>query len=454
MGRIFGTDGIRGRANEPPLTPDFVQRIGVAAGAAFTRGDHRHHVVIGKDTRLSGYMMETALTSGFLSIGMNVFLVGPIPTAAIPMLVRSMRCDLGVMISGSHNAWQDNGIKLFGQDGRKLSEDVERALEERLQATPAPNALAVAARVGRAKRIDDAVGRYNEWVKATVPSNLRLDGLKVVVDCANGAAWRVTPQVLWELGAEVVAMGVAPDGTNINRDCGSTAPDAMAARVRETGADLGIALDGDADRCVLADERGRIVDGDRLIGLIAREWLESGKLAGGAVVGTPFSNLGFERFLGTLHLDLLRAPVGDRHVSRWMRSHGCNVGGEPSGHIILADHGETGDGLASALQALAVMARTGSPLSALLPRYEAVPQHLSGVGLPNGRSGDPLAVPSVRAAVAEAERRLRGKGRLVVRTSGTEPLLRVLVETPDEPAARDIVELISAAVATAGRTAA
>ena len=454
MGRIFGTDGIRGRANEPPLTPDFVQRIGVAAGAAFTRGDHRHHVVIGKDTRLSGYMMETALTSGFLSIGMNVFLVGPIPTAAIPMLVRSMRCDLGVMISGSHNAWQDNGIKLFGQDGRKLSEDVERALEERLQATPAPNALAAAAHVGRAKRIDDAVGRYNEWVKATVPSNLRLDGLKVVVDCANGAAWRVTPQVLWELGAEVVAMGVAPDGTNINRDCGSTAPAAMAARVRETGADLGIALDGDADRCVLADERGRIVDGDRLIGLIAREWLENGKLAGGAVVGTPFSNLGFERFLGTLHLDLLRAPVGDRHVSRWMRSHGCNVGGEPSGHIILADHGETGDGLASALQALAVMARTGSPLSALLPRYEAVPQHLSGVGLPNGRSADPLAVPSVRAAVAEAERRLQGKGRLVVRTSGTEPLLRVLVETPDEPAARDVMELISAAVATAGRTAA
>jgi len=454
MGRIFGTDGIRGRANVPPLTPEFVQRIGIAAGAEFTRGDHRHHVVIGKDTRLSGYMMETALTSGFLSIGMNVFIVGPIPTAAIPMLVRSMRCDLGVMISGSHNPWHDNGIKLFGQDGRKLSEQVERSLEERLQAYPSSHTLADAPDVGRAKRIDDAVGRYNEWVKATVPANLRLDGLKIVVDCANGAAWRVTPQVLWELGADVVAMGVAPDGTNINRNCGSTAPDAMAARVRQSGADLGIALDGDADRCVLADERGRVVDGDRLIAMIAREWLESGNLTGSAVVGTPFSNYGFERYLGTLQLGLLRAPVGDRHVSQWMRLHGCNVGGEPSGHIILANHSETGDGLASALQALSVMARTGNPLSELLPRYEAVPPHQSNVRLPNGRDVHPLVDRAVRAGVKEAAQRLRGNGRTIVRPSGTEPLLRVLVETSDEPAAREIIESIAAAVATAGRDAA
>lgn len=449
MGRIFGTDGIRGRANEPPLTPDFVQRIGVAAGAQFTQGDHRHHVVIGKDTRLSGYMMESALTSGFLSIGMNVFIVGPIPTAAIPMLVRSMRCDLGVMISGSHNIWKDNGIKLFGRDGRKLSEDVEDALEQRLQEVPSASLLADASDIGRAKRIEDAVGRYNEWVKATVPPELRLDGLKVVVDCANGAAWRVTPQVLWELGAEVIAMGVAPDGTNINHDCGSTAPQAMAERVRSTGADVGIALDGDADRCVLADERGRIVDGDRLIGLIAREWHEAGRLIGGAVVGTPFSNLGFEQYLGTLGLRLLRAPVGDRHVSEWMRARGCNVGGEPSGHIILSDHSETGDGLASALQALSVMARRGCSLSELLPDYEAIPQHQSDLQLAEGEHADPLGIPEVQAAVSDAERRILGKGRLVVRTSGTEPLLRVLVETSDRPIAQEIIHSISHAVTAA-----
>ena len=449
MGRIFGTDGIRGRANEPPLTPDFVQRIGIAAGAQFTRGDHRHHVVIGKDTRLSGYMMETALTSGFLSIGMDVFIVGPIPTAAIPMLVRSMRCDLGVMISGSHNGWQDNGIKLFGRDGRKLSEAVEDALEQRIQEIPTASLLADASDIGRAKRIEDAVGRYNEWVKATVPPELRLDGLKVVVDCANGAAWRVTPQVLWELGAEVIAMGVEPDGTNINRDCGSTAPQGMAERVRATGAHVGIALDGDADRCILADERGWIVDGDRLIGLIAREWHESGRLTGGAVVGTPFSNLGFEQYLGTLGLCLLRAPVGDRHVSEWMRTRGCNVGGEPSGHIILGTHSETGDGLASALQALSVMARCGSALSELLPEYEAIPQHQSNLQLAEGSQADPLGIPEVQAAVGDAERRILGKGRLVVRTSGTEPLLRVLVETPDRPVAQEIIHSISSAVTAA-----
>ncbi len=454
MVRIFGTDGIRGRANASPLTPDFVQRIGVVAGAEFTRGSHRHHVVIGKDTRLSGYMMETALTSGFLSMGMNVFLVGPIPTAAIPMLVRSMRCDLGVMISGSHNVWQDNGIKLFGQDGRKLSENVERSLEERLQQGPDPQNLATSANIGRAKRIDDAVGRYNEWVKATVPANLRLDGLKVVVDCAHGAAWRVTPQVLWELGAEVVATGVSPNGRNINHDCGSTAPGAMAEHVRQTGANLGIALDGDADRCVLADECGRIIDGDRLIGLIAREWLESGRLTGEAVVGTPFSNRGFEHYLGTLGLGLLRAPVGDRHVSQWMRSRGCNLGGEPSGHIILGDHSETGDGLISALQALSVMARTQVPLSELLPRYEVVPQHLSSIHLPHGQPADPMTDPAVQASVKAAERRLIGIGRLVVRTSGTEPLLRVLVETPNRSLAQEIVDSIAAAVAAVSRNAA
>ncbi len=454
MGRIFGTDGIRGRANEPPLTPELVQRIGVAAGAEFTRGNHRHHVVIGKDTRQSGYMMETALTSGFLSMGMNVFLVGPIPTAAIPMLVRSMRCDLGVMISGSHNVWQDNGIKLFGQDGRKLSDAVERSLEERLQRAPEAHGLAASAKIGRAKRIDDAVGRYNEWVKATVPDDLRLDGLKVVVDCANGAGWRVTPRVLWELGADVVAMGVSPNGQNINHDCGSTAPQAMAERVRQTGAHLGIALDGDADRCVLADECGQVVEGDRLIALIVREWFNNGQLAGDAVIGTPFTSLGFERYLDSLRLRLLRAPVGDRHVSAWMRSHGCNIGGEPSGHIILGRHSATGDGLMSALQTLSVMVRTGKTLSELLPRYPSIPQHQSSVRLPKGWQVDPLTHPAVQECVRAAEQSLDGAGRLVVRTSGTEPLLRVLVETPDRSLAQGIIDSIAGAVAAAGGKAA
>ncbi len=447
MGRIFGTDGIRGRANRPPLTAAFVQKIGIAAGSEFARGDHRHHVVIGKDTRLSGYMMETALTSGFLSIGMNVFIVGPIPTAAIPMLVRSMRCDLGVMISGSHNGWQDNGIKLFGTDGRKLSDEVEEALERRLEQLPESAIRVGSSDIGRAKRIDDAVGRYNEWVKATVPADLRLDGLKVVVDCANGAAWRVTPKVLWELGAEVIAIGVEPNGTNINEQCGSTAPEAMAEKVRETGADLGIALDGDADRCVLADENGAIVDGDRLIGLIAREWCQEGQLTGGAVVGTPFSNLGFERYLETLGLRLLRAPVGDRHVSAWMREHGCNVGGEPSGHIILGNHSETGDGLASALQALSVIARTRTPLSGLLPDYPAVPQHVRSVNLPPEQPGDPLTVPAVRDAVHQARQRIADRGRLIVRKSGTEPVLRILVETADRAFADETIAAIADAVA-------
>lgn len=448
--QVFGTDGVRGRSNRHPVTPWFVQRLGMAVGAEFTRGDHSHHVVIGKDTRLSGYMVETAITSGLLSQGMNVLLVGPLPTAAIPMLVHSMRCDVGVMISASHNAWEDNGIKLFGPDGLKISEAAEAAIGKRLRSVIETEPLVDSPRIGRARRISDAAGRYIERTKRTFPAGLRLDGIRVVIDCAHGAAYRVAPQLLWELGADVTRIGVAPDGTNINRGCGSTAPEAMTAKVKETGAHIGIALDGDADRCLLADERGRVVDGDRLLALIVRERLAQGRVEGGRVVGTLMSNLGFERYLESLGLGLVRAPVGDRHVSETMRRLGCNVGGESSGHIILREHGETGDGLVSALQALAALAAGDGPLSAILPDYAATPRHQADVPLADGAGPADaerlLASSPVRAAVAEAESRLGEGGRVVVRASGTEPKVRLLAESADGTAAREAVAGIAAAL--------
>ncbi|WP_448586596.1 phosphoglucosamine mutase [Thermaurantiacus sp.] len=424
--RYFGTDGIRGLANGDRLTPELALKVGQAAGIHFLDGGHRHRVLIGKDTRLSGYMLEQALTAGFTSVGMDVVQVGPMPTPAVAMLTREMRADLGVMISASHNPFHDNGIKLFGRDGYKLSDADEAAIEARLEGE-VPRAAPEA--IGRARRIDDARGRYIHAVKASFPEGLRLDGLKVVVDCAHGAAYRVAPEALWELGAELDAIGVAPDGFNINANCGSTYPETLAARVREVGADIGIALDGDADRLILVDETGRIVDGDQILALLARSWQLSGKLRGGSIVATVMSNLGLEKYLEALDLGLVRTPVGDRHVLEGMRAHGCNVGGEQSGHLILADHATTGDGLLASLQVLAVLVADGRPASRVLRLFDPFPQLLRNVRVGGGR---PLEDPRVRAAIAGAEARLAGRGRLVVRPSGTEPVIRVMAEGEDE----------------------
>ncbi len=438
--RLFGTDGIRGTANADPMTAETALRLGQAAGLLFTRGDHRHQVIIGKDTRLSGYMLEPALTAGFIGAGMDVVLAGPLPTPAIAMLTRSLRADLGVVISASHNPYEDNGIKLFGPDGAKLSDATELEIEALMGADLAAR-LAPPPALGRAARLVDAAGRYIEAAKATFPRGRRLDGLRIVVDCAHGAAYRVAPAALWELGATVIPVGVAPDGFNINRGCGSTDPAAMCAKVVESGAHLGIALDGDADRCVLADERGTLIDGDQILALIARQYQRDGRLRGGGIVATVMSNLGLERFLGGLGLALHRTRVGDRYVSEAMRALDCNIGGEQSGHVILADHATTGDGLIAALQVLAGLVESGEKASTLCQVFPTLPQMLRNV-----RSLGPevLRRPAVQLGVAEAEAALRGRGRLLIRESGTEPLIRVMAEAEDEALVARIVEHLCA----------
>jgi len=427
MRKLFGTDGIRGTANREPITAETALAVAKAAGAQFQRGDHRHLVVIGKDTRLSGYMLEPALTAGFISVGMDVVLLGPLPTPAVAMLTRSLRADLGVMISASHNSYQDNGIKLFGPDGYKLSDDMERAIETRIDNGGADN-LAAPDHLGQAERLDDAAGRYIEFVKNTFPKGLRLDGLKIAVDCANGAAYRVAPKVLYELGAEVVPIAVTPDGFNINEDCGAVTPEAMQQAVVTHGADLGLALDGDADRVTLADETGRLVDGDQVMALVARSWHEAGRLTGGGVVGTVMSNLGLQRFLDGIGLSLERTPVGDRYVVERMRDGGFNVGGEQSGHVVLNDYTTTGDGLIAALQVLAVLVQSGGRASTVTRLFEPLPQILKNIRF-NG--GAPLEDARVRKAIAQAETALGSSGRLLVRKSGTEPLIRVMGEGED-----------------------
>jgi phosphoglucosamine mutase len=441
--KFFGTDGIRGTTNQEPMTAETALRVGQAAGAHFLRGDHRHRVVIGKDTRLSGYMMESAMVAGFTSVGMDVVLLGPMPTPAVAMLTRSMRADLGVMISASHNPYADNGIKLFGPDGYKLSDDDERAIEKRLEKAPK---LAKSEMIGRARRIDDARGRYIHFAKSTFPEHLRLDGLKVVLDCANGAAYHVAPEALWELGAEVIPLGVSPDGLNINDTCGSTHPQLLQETVVVGGADIGLALDGDADRLIVVDEEGRIVDGDQLMALIALGLHGRGELRGDGVVATVMSNLGLERKLGEAGLKLLRTAVGDRYVLEEMRRSGCNVGGEQSGHIILADHSTTGDGLVAGLQVLAALVEAKAPASALLRQFEPLPQLLKNVRFNGGI--EPLEADSVRKRIAAAEAELEGRGRLVIRKSGTEPLIRVMAEGDDPALVERVVDDICEAVRT------
>jgi phosphoglucosamine mutase len=441
MGRkFFGTDGIRGRTNAGVMTAATAMKVGQAAGTYFLRGDHRHRVVIGKDTRLSGYMLENAMTAGFTSVGMDVVLLGPMPTPAVALLTREMRADVGVMISASHNPSEDNGIKLFGPDGFKLSDDAERAIEAMIeQDLP----LADAVDVGRARRIEDARGRYIHAVKGSLPHNVRLDGLRIVVDCANGAAYHVAPSALWELGAEVIAIGVEPNGKNINAGVGSTHLDALKSRVREVRADIGIALDGDADRLIVVDEKGQTVDGDQIMALIGGRMHALGALRGGGVVATVMSNLGLERYLNGLGLDLVRAAVGDRYVLEKMREGGYNVGGEQSGHMILTDHGTTGDGTVAALQVLAALVASGKPASEMLHLFDPVPQLLKNVRFAGGK---PLEAASVQAVIAEAEAQLAGRGRLVIRPSGTEPVIRVMAEGDDAAEVAQVVDTICDAV--------
>jgi phosphoglucosamine mutase len=442
--KYFGTDGIRGRANGV-ITAELALRVGQAAGVMFRRGEHRHRVVIGKDTRLSGYMIEYALVAGFTSVGMDVLLLGPMPTPAVAMLTRSMRADLGVMISASHNLYPDNGIKLFGPDGYKLSDEVELEIE-RLVDADLVKKLAKSAALGRAKRIEGVPERYIEFAKRTLPRNLSLDGLRVVVDCANGAAYRVIPAALWELGAEVFSIGVDPDGFNINKDCGSTEPEALSRKVREMRADIGIALDGDADRVVIADEHGHLVEGDQLLALIAESWQKDGRLAQPAVVSTIMANLGLERHLETLGIALVRAQVGDRYVLERMREHGYNVGGEPSGHIILSDYNTTGDGFVAALQVLAVVQKQKQPVSVVCHRFEPLPQVTKNVRY---RDGKPHEDATVKSAIASATQRLNGQGRLIVRASGTEPVIRITGEGDDPNLVEEVVDGIVDAVAQA-----
>ncbi|WP_294296432.1 phosphoglucosamine mutase, partial [uncultured Sphingomonas sp.] len=420
--KYFGTDGIRGLTNADKMTAEMAMKVGMAAGKHFLRGDHRHRVVIGKDTRLSGYMLESALVAGFTSVGMDVVLLGPMPTPAVAMLTASMRADMGVMLSASHNPFFDNGIKLFGPDGYKLSDADEAAIEEGIDGHVD---LAPAADIGRARRVDDAQGRYIHFAKTTFPSNLTLDGLKIVVDCANGAAYQVAPSALWELGAEVIAIGVTPNGRNINDQVGSTAPLTLCETVVASGAHIGIALDGDADRLIVVDETGQIVDGDQLMATIASGWARQGRLKGGGLVATVMSNLGLERHLAAQGLGLVRTAVGDRYVLEKMRSSGYNVGGEQSGHIILSDYATTGDGLVAALQVLAEVVRAGAPASEVLRRFEPLPQLLKNVRFSGGQ---PLENDTVKAVIAAAEAELEGKGRLLIRKSGTEPLIRVMAE--------------------------
>ena len=445
--RLFGTDGIRGKANSEPMTAGIALRLGQAAGLMFTRGTHRHRVVIGKDTRLSGYMIEPALTAGFIGAGMDVTLLGPLPTPAVAMLTRSLRADLGVMISASHNSYEDNGIKLFGPDGNKLSDDAEREIEA-LMDTRLHARMAAPARLGRANRLEDAAGRYIEAAKGSFPRGLRLDDLKIVIDCAHGAAYRVAPTVLWELGATVIRTGVEPDGFNINKACGSTVPEHLCSLVVEHNADLGIALDGDADRLIMADEHGEIIDGDQVLGLIGRSWQESGRLRGDGIVATVMSNLGLERFLAARGLRLHRTRVGDRYVAEHMRAHGLNIGGEQSGHLILSDFATTGDGLLAALQVLAVLVERQRPASEVCQVFQRLPQCLKNVRF-SGVS--PLRLETVQHDIKVAEARLNGSGRVLIRESGTEPLIRVMAEGEDATMVSEVVDALCAVIATAAR---
>ncbi len=447
--KLFGTDGIRGRANTPSMSPETALRVGLAAGLQFVRGEHRHQVIIGKDTRLSGYMLEPALVAGFTSAGMDVLLVGPLPTPAIAMLTRSMRADLGVMISASHNPFEDNGIKLFGPDGFKLSDETEAEIE-RLMGTDLSARMAPPHKLGRARRLEDAAGRYIENAKASFPRKLTLDGLRIVVDCAHGAAYRVAPTVLAELGAEVIPVGVNPDGFNINKECGSTQPAQLCGEVLAHGADLGIALDGDADRVLLADERGCLIDGDQVLALIAQSWSRDGRLRGGGIVATVMSNLGLQRFLEGQGLGLERTAVGDRYVVERMRETGINVGGEQSGHMILSDFATTGDGLVAALQVLATIMAEGRRASEVCRRFEPLPQLLRNVRFAGGQ---PLSDPRVLAAARDVEARLAGTGRLLLRPSGTERLIRVMAEAEDEVLVAQVVDELCAVIELASAPA-
>lgn len=439
--KLFGTDGIRATANTYPMTAEIALKVGMAAGRFFNRGGHRHRVVIAKDTRLSGYMIENALTSGFLSMGMDVLLFGPLPTPAVAFLTRAMRADIGVMISASHNPYHDNGLKLFGPDGYKLSDTIEREIETMMH-LDLNTFLAKPSKIGRAKRIDDAPGRYIELVKSTFPKHLRLDGLKIVIDCANGAGYQVGPVILWELGAEVVPIHVNPNGFNINKECGSTHPDSLIAAVKREKADLGIALDGDADRVVMVDEKGKLIDGDQLLAMIAMQWQKSGELKGGGIVGTQMSNLGLEQFLEKKKLKLHRTKVGDRYVMEKMRE-GFNVGGEQSGHIILGDHSTTGDALVAALQVLAMLVEDGRPMSKAAKLFEQVPQVLKNVRY---ESGNPMKDPALEEAIKKAEKTLGKDGRVLVRASGTEPVIRVMIEGKDKAKIAKLADQICATI--------
>jgi phosphoglucosamine mutase len=439
--KYFGTDGIRGRANTAPMTADVAMRLGMAAGRHFTRGPHRHTVVIGKDTRRSGYMIETALTAGFTSVGMDVIQLGPMPTPAVGMLTRSVRADMGVMISASHNPFEDNGIKLFGPDGFKLSDEVEMEIEALMDGAPE---LAPPGQIGMARRLDDGRGRYIEFCKASFPRRRTLSGLKIVIDCAHGAAYATAPEVLWELGAEVIRIGVSPNGENINKDCGSTDPAACQQAVLENGADLGIALDGDADRVHIIDEKGQVVDGDQIMALIATRWAGQGRLAHNTLVTTVMSNLGLERLLSGHRIGLIRTRVGDRYVVEAMRADGYNLGGEQSGHIVLTDYVTTGDGLLAALQVLNVLIAEGRPASELCKLFDPYPQRLRSIRF--DRATRPLEDAAVRAAITSGEERLAASGRLVIRASGTEPVIRVMGESEDPAELETVVDEICAAV--------
>ncbi|WP_417819798.1 phosphoglucosamine mutase [Terasakiella sp.] len=440
--KLFGTDGIRGTANTYPMTAEIAMKVGMAAGHYFVRGAHRHRVVIGKDTRLSGYMIEPALVSGFVAMGMDVLLVGPMPTPAVAMLTHSMRCDLGVMISASHNPFGDNGIKLFGPDGYKLPDNVELKLEELIESDLSSKFVSPE-KLGRATRLEDASGRYVEFAKKTFPEDLRLDGLKIVVDCANGAAYKVAPAVLWELGAEVIPVGVTPNGFNINKDCGSTATDTLSQQVVTHKADIGIALDGDADRLIICDENGDVIDGDQIMGLVTTHLHKRGLLKGGGLVATVMSNMGLEKYLEDQGLTLQRTQVGDRYVVERMRADGFNIGGEQSGHIVLGDYATTGDGLVAALQVLAVIVERGQPTSQVCRLFDPFPQILKNVRYGNTF---PLDEESVQQAIEDGEGRLNGAGRVLIRKSGTEPLIRVMAEGQDPALVEEVVDDIVAAV--------
>lgn len=444
--KLFGTDGVRGKANQYPMTAEIALKLGIAAGSLFKRGDHRRQVVIGKDTRLSGYMIETALTAGFTAVGMDVLLLGPMPTPAVAMLTRSMRADLGVVISASHNPYEDNGIKFFGPDGYKLSDEMELEIEERVFGDT-KDCLAPSSQIGQARRLDDAVGRYIEYAKNTFPRGKRLDGLKVVLDCANGASYRVAPTVLYELGAEVVAISVDPDGRNINADCGALHTDKMCAEVVKQGADIGIALDGDADRLIVCDEKGQVIDGDQILALVSREWKETGILKGNGVVTTVMSNLGLERYLKSNGMKHIRTQVGDRYVVERMRADGYNLGGEQSGHLILGEHSTTGDGLVAALQVCAAVVKERKPVSQVMHLFEPVPQLLKNVRLSDrALARAALDSENVKIAIDKTERALGDNGRLLIRPSGTEPLIRIMLEGEDQNQIAAMAEEIAQAL--------